>query len=189
MTERQLPGDSGNGEAPAPPPSLAKRAVKAATRQIAGFTSGVLVAVTAPAVAGVMQGWREPAPEIGIDLPEDRSPVKATPCVTVSGHGVPRPGTRLVVAVQQFYPENGLITFNPNVRVVGEEWQAAVPLTGPVDGWFRIRAVLVEGELAGYLGSVGGDAGASRWVSPSMPPGTAIAESVDVQRGPGQISC
>ncbi|MFG1874864.1 hypothetical protein ACGFIV_08515 [Sphaerisporangium sp. NPDC049003] len=170
-------------------PPWAKRAARAVARQIVGFTSGVAVAVSAPLVGQALSTWSPITADIGIERPHDGTHDKALPCLTVSGHGTPQAGSKLVVAVQQSYPEAGAITFFPDVRVVDGEWQITVPLNGPEDSWFTIRAVVLDSEQAHYLGTVGGTAGMSRWISPTMPPGSAIADSVDVQRGPGQISC
>ncbi|MFC4586216.1 hypothetical protein [Sphaerisporangium corydalis] len=145
------------------------------------------VAVTAALALQAVRTWPASVAEISIDAPQHGSHAKVAPCLRVSGHGTSRPGTKQVVAVQQADTTDSAITFFTDVRIVGDEWQISVPLEGPEDSWFRIRSVVLSTKLADYLESVGGNVGRSRWKSPTMPPGSAITDSVDVQRGPGEI--
>ncbi|WP_248959259.1 hypothetical protein [Sphaerisporangium perillae] len=145
------------------------------------------VAVTAAGVLQAIRTWPSPVDEISIEVPQHGSHTKVGPCLRVIGHGTSRPGTKQVIAVQQTDTSDSPMTFFTDVRIVGDEWQISVPLTGPEDSWFRIRSVVLSTKLADYLESVGGSVGRSRWISPTMPPGSAITDSVDVQRGPGQI--
>jgi hypothetical protein len=178
---------SREGVPPPPQRHWAKRAMKGAGRHLLGFSSGVAVAVTAALALQVIKTWPSGVDEISIDNPQHGSHAKVAPCLRVSGHGTSRPGTKQVIAVQQTDASDSTITFFTDVRIVGEEWQISVPLEGPVDSWFRIRSVVLSAKLADYLESVGGSVGRSKWISPTMPPGSAITDSVDVQRGPGQI--
>jgi hypothetical protein len=178
---------SREGSVPAPQAHWAKRAIRATGRHLLGFSSGVTVAVTAALALQAIKTWPSGVDAISIDVPQHGSHAKVAPCLRVSGHGTSRPGTKQVIAVQQADASDSAITFFTDVRIVGEEWQISVPLEGPVDSWFRIRSVVLSTKLADYLESVGGSAGRSRWISPAMPPGSAITDSVDIQRGPGQI--
>ncbi|WP_424535698.1 hypothetical protein ACOZ38_37405 [Sphaerisporangium viridialbum] len=187
LTDHLSPEPSVEGPSPAPPATRGNRAIRAAGRHLLGFSSGVAVAVTAALVLQAIKTWPSGVDEISIDVPLHGSHAKVTPCLRVSGHGTSRPGTKQVIAVQQTDATDSAITFFTDVRIVGEEWQITVPLEGPEDSWFRVRSVVLSTKLADYLESVGGSVGRSRWISPTMPPGSAITDSVDVQRGPGQI--
>ncbi|GAA1513736.1 hypothetical protein GCM10009677_53600 [Sphaerisporangium rubeum] len=202
MVETRIQGgEPANSEPAVPPPPWIRRGKTFARyvgRHLGAFVSGVAVAVTASWLGPVLSAG-PPTGDVTIEHPPEGTHAKAAPCLAVRGHGVPEQGDRLVLAVQQTYPKDGAITFFPVVRVVGGDWQATVPLEGPPDGWFKVRAVTLSAELTDYLASVGahgasggtagGSAAVARWTSAAMPPGGAIADSVDVQRGPGQIIC
>lgn len=161
-------------------------------KRAGGFFGGVGsagLAIFIGTVSAQAINARLSTPDILVIKPERGSHAKAAPCLEVSGHGHVPSDKRLVLATQEISPKGARMHFTAVVQTVGGEWDAIVRLTGTEGNWFRVRALLVDSEWVGYLPSVTGTAGASTWTSPAVPPGAVMADSVDVQRGPGQIFC
>ncbi|WP_214412160.1 hypothetical protein [Sphaerisporangium fuscum] len=189
MVQSEASGDDDEeGASPVPPAPLWKRVTKGALKQVHLIASAVVVAVATPLILQLVGIPSSSADRITIDAPKQGSHADAAPCLRVEGHGIAGAGARQVIAVQRIDGPDTVIRFFADIRIVGDEWHVSVPLDGPQYSWFRIRSVVLPTELTEYLESVGGAIGGSSWISPTMPPGSAISDPVDVQRGPGK-SC